>query len=511
MSSTETPPWATVRTGGLWWITLATFAVLYGLTGQRGIDWGDSGMFQLRVQRAEYTSPNGLALAHPLYIGLGQVAAAVPLGTLDARISFLSGLGMAVGLANLAVIVTMISENRLLAFLIAAMLGTAQTPWLLSTMAEVYTWTVAGLTAECYLLFRLARRPRWQTLAALAFVSGLGLSNHNLALLPLPAYGAFALSLVWRRRLHPAALLVAVVAYLLGAGPFLYLIAEEAARNRDIGGAIHGALFGNFKHAVLSVGFHWPYLKWNLCFLAMNFVGVLAPLAIVGVIRLRRLGFWLALGIGYITAIHVLFLIRYPRPDMFTFGLPSLTMAALLAAVGATVLAERSALLRRLTIAGLLLSIVVQPAAYASAPHLARAWGVSAKRNRQLPFRDDLRYWLVPWKHNENSAERFATAALRQAAPDGIILSDGTALCPLLLYRYRNREFRGVSLIDCFDPNVQSFLRTHGDRPIYLVAPGPTYTPKWLLSEAEITADGALCGLSFPQGVPPAVGQPLDR
>lgn len=497
----RTPP-ATARPAAsgttLWWATFAVFLVLYGLTCQRHADWGDSGMFQWRVQQADYTGPNRLAQAHPLYIALGRAMAAVPVGSLTTRISLLSGLGMAVALANLAVVAAMITGSRTTALLIAAMLGTAQTPWLLSTMAEVYTWTAAGLTAELYLLLRLVDRPSWRTLAALALVSGLGLSNHNLALLPLPAYAVVALLLLSRGRLPAGALLAAALAYLLGASPYLYLTAREAAQTGSIGEAIHSALFGNFRHAVLSVGFQGQYFNRNLCFLGMNFIGIFAPLAMVGLVCLHRLGRVLALSIAYITAIHVLFLIRYPRPDMFTFSLPSLVMLAVPAALGAAVLAEKSPRLRRLTTAGLLLSIAAQPAMYALGPHLARAAGVDAGRIRQLPFRDDLRYWLVPWKHNEDSARRFAAAALRQAAPDGTIIADGTPLYPLLLCQSQHRQFRSVTVVDCVDPELESLLHRRGAGPIYLVAPGPAYTPGWLLSQAEITPEGVLHRVRLP-------------
>lgn len=461
-------------------------------------------MFQLRVQQADYVGSNRLAQAHPLYIALGRTVAAIPLGSLTARIGFLSGLGMALALGNLAAIAAMLTGSRLIALLIAAMFATAQTPWLLSTMAEVYTWTAAGLTTEVYLLFRLVRRPCWQTLAALGLINGLGLSNHNLALLSLPAYVVLALTLVRRGRLSPTALFAALLAYLLGAGPYLYLIAREAIHTNSLGEAIHSALFGNFRHAVLSLGFHRQYLKWNLCFLGMNFISLLAPLAIVGLVHLRHLGRPLALSIGYITAVHVVFLIRYPRPDMFTFSLPSLTMLAVLAGLGAAVLAKKSPSLRRLTIVGLFLSIAVQPVAYAAGPYLARAMGINVSRIRQLPFRDDLRYWLVPWKHNEDSAARFVAAAFRQAAPDGIIIADGTALLPLLFFQnlHQNRRFQSVALVDSFDPELKSFLRARHDRPIYLVAPGPTYAPPWLLCQAENTADGVLYRVYSPEGLP---------
>jgi len=487
----------TAKTAALWCGTFVVFLILYTATCQRGVDWGDSGLFQLRVQQADFSGQRGLAQAHPLYIALAQVVAWIPVGSLAGRVSFFSGLGMALALANLAVLAARITQRRSAGFLIAAMLGTAHTPWLLSTFAEVYTWSVLGLTIELLLLLRLVDRPSWHTLTLLTLVSGLGFSLHNLALLPLPVYAGVTATLIYRGRMRASALPLAVLAYVAGASPYIWMIMCQARQTGSLGGAVHDALFGRFRSDVLSTGFHWQFLKWNLPFLAMNFLNLLGPLVIVGMVSLRRLGTMAACAIAAITVIEVAFVIRYCRPDMFTFSLPSLLMLAVIAAVGAGALMARSVWLRRLTFVGLVLSPVVQPAAYAAGPWLARAAGLKVSRIRQLPFRDDLRYWLVPWKHNEDSAERFARAALEQAAPDGIIVADATPLLPLEFYQNEHPRFRGVEVLSIGNPQLKSRLASAGGRRIYVVAPGPSYTPHWLLCEAEFFPEGVLHRVSF--------------
>ena len=44
------------------------FAVLYVFTAQRGVSWGDSGVFQLRILGNDQAGSSGLALAHPLFV-----------------------------------------------------------------------------------------------------------------------------------------------------------------------------------------------------------------------------------------------------------------------------------------------------------------------------------------------------------------------------------------------------------------------------------------------------------
>ena len=159
-----------------------------GPVAVQGVSWQDSGMFQWRTINGDYTGNLGLALSHPLYIAIGQLFLLIPIGALTAKLSFASGVGMAIALANLAVLATQLTGRRWIGVATASILSVMHTVWWLATITEVYTWNVAMLTGELLLLVNLIRSPRWQTAVALAFLNGLNLSVHNLALLSLPVY-----------------------------------------------------------------------------------------------------------------------------------------------------------------------------------------------------------------------------------------------------------------------------------------------------------------------------------
>ena len=449
-------------------------------------------MFQWRVLRGDYVGRLGLALAHPLYIAAGQVLRHVPVGTLPGRLNFFSGLGMAVALANLAAVVSVLAGRRWVGLMTAAVLAVTHTVWWLSTAAEVYTWSVAGLTAELWLLILLMRRPGWRPLAGLALVNGLGLCVHNFALLPLPVYAAVAIVLTLRRRLPAWSLGVAAAAWALGAGLYLDLIVQEAYRAGGVGAAVHSALFGKYVTQVTNVTHVSKNFAANLVLSGVNLFSVLTPLAVIGWIMMRRrLGAAITAALAAVTLIEVLFFVRYPVPDQFTFVLPTLVMLALAAGVGLSSLADASPQWRRAAIAACVVSIVAQPVLYALAPSALRAAGVKISRRRRLPFRDEARYWLVPWKHNEDSAGRFATAALQQAGPDGVILADSTATPPLLIVRRNNPGLQGVA-VQCqglplgdYDRDPRAFRAILGTRRLYVVSPEQEGLSRQLLADTE--------------------------
>jgi hypothetical protein len=436
-------------------------------------------MLQWRAWLGDFTGDLGLALAHPLYVAAAHLAGRLGGRNFAFAMNFFTGLGTAVALANLACVTAVVTGRRWIGLATSAMLGVAHTVWWLSTIVEAgYTWGIAGLTAELWLLVALLRRPRWQMLAALAFVNGLGLCVHNLALLPLPVYVVAAAVLAARKELPKRSLAAAAVAYVLGAGVYIGMIIELAARTGSIPGAIGSALFGDkslYAGAVLSTTGNWRFLKYNAVIGALNFVSLLLPLAVVGWIRLRRrLGGMLSAAIAAITLIEAIFVVRYPVPDQFMFLLPTLVMVALAAGVGAAVLAEASRRWRVIAIAACAISVVMPPVFCAAGPSLARAVGVNIERAQRAP-RDELRYWMVPWKHNEDSAERFAAAALKAAEPDGVIAANKTTAYVLMIVQRRDNVGRGVSvhfysqLLSSYKSNPKEFRRALGSRPLYLV------------------------------------------
>jgi hypothetical protein len=459
------------------WLAVAAVAMcVYAATAQRTVSWQDSGEFQWRCLTGDLAGTMGIARAHPLYVAVGTVIAKATGPAMPLALNAFSGLGMAIALATFAAVACRVSGSRLAALLTTALLGVCHTAWWLSTIAEVYTWSLAAFLCEIYLLLRLLEKPDWRWLALLALVNGLHLCVHNFALLGLPIHLAVVVMLLVRRRLPARALLPAIPAWLAGAGLYVGMTAHVAIDTGSVVAAIRSALVGDYASQVVNVGGVSKHLKANAALSAMNFINPLLPLAMVGWWRPRSWsGCGAAASIAALTIIHVVFFIRYPVPDQFTFILPSLMLIALAASVGMARLRERGGKWRVAMAAAMLVGVIAQPAVFAAAAESARRSG-AAQRQRQLPFRDEARYWLVPWKQNEDSAARFAWAALEQVEPGALIWPESTSVYPLLTFQRLHGlrpdasvQYNGHPLPETTAPDQLADLARH--QPLYIVAP----------------------------------------
>ena len=237
------------HTFGFWLLVFVAALLMYSLTTQGGVSWQDSGRFQWRILTGDYEDELNLALAHPLYIQAARLLTYVSSENIIRYVNSFSGLGMAVALANLALLIALMTGRKWIGLAVCGMLAVSHMVWWLSTIAEVYTWSVAGLTGELLALYYLLRRPKWQTLCVLALVNGLGLSVHNVALLSLPVYVGVTAILIHRRRLPGWSVIVAAGVYLVRAASFIAMIVESAAHSGDIAGTLHSAFLGGERFA----------------------------------------------------------------------------------------------------------------------------------------------------------------------------------------------------------------------------------------------------------------------
>jgi hypothetical protein len=228
---------------------------------------------------------------------------------------------------------------------------------------------------------------------------------------------------------------------------------------------------------------------------------LLSPLAILAVLGLaagwRLLDRPMRLALGAITAIEAVFVARYNVPDQFTFTLPLLMMLGVWAALGAAWLVDRRPGPARRVGALWLACIALQPALLWAAPHLARAVRPDMQREVNRPFRDELRYWLVPWKQDETSARQFAQAALRLAAPDGIIVPDSTTSYLLMVYQEQTGlapavavQHHGLPLPPMAD--ADGILQAAAGRAIFLVSPESHGLPLRLAALGQWVDEGVL-------------------
>ena len=461
-------------------VLLVGFTALYTATAQRDVSWQDHAIFQHRILHRDYAGTMGLALAHPMYILMQQAVLRIaPAGCELWALNAFSGLGMAIALANLSLLVHRLTGRWWAGAGIALMLSVAHTAWWLSTIVETYTWSLAGLSVECLLLVSLIRQPRWATLAGLALVSGWGWSIHNLALLPLPVHLTVMVYLMIRRRLPVWSVLPAVAAFGLGAAMYIGMIVARAS-SAGLPEAVHSALFGGYRDDVFGVG-TWAMVPYNLGLMALNGISLLPLLAVVGWLKFRRrLGGETALALAAITMIQVVFVVRYTVPDQFTFCLPALWMTGLAGGVGLAVLAETPGRWRTWAVAGVALSLVAGPAAYALLPRLVNAQSLPGRELKD--FRDEVRYWAMPWKHNEHSADRFAQTVWRQMKPvcdagnEPIILLGTTPLFPVVITQDMQRLCPRAQVQRDGRPlplkrDAHAIRRAAGTRPIYVLSP----------------------------------------
>ena len=411
------------------------FAVLYVLTAQRGVSWGDSGLFQRRIMDCDLTGSGGLALAHPLYVATAHlVTRFVPVSMQAWLINALSGLWGALAVGGMFACALRLAHSVRAAIIAAVSLGCAHMFWWLSSMSEVYTLSVLLLACEVYCLTTAIQKCSPLPLAVAFLANGVHFSVHNFALLSIPvevtaAVWLLAKTQAGRRSVAACTLGCGLVAWFAGASPILSLAVGRLSATGSIAATMTDILVGGYGSAVSGEsGAPLRVTLFNLALAAMSFTLPCWIAAARNVFfsgcRPRSKPRAEVLFLSAVLLVHFAFWIRYRVSDQATFVLPTLFMAILLA----------SPLFRNVrrpliwACATLASAIAVPCVATAvmssSADMLLRSRG-------ELPFRDDLRYFALPWKHDENSAMRFVAAAAKELPPGALLLVDSTVEGPL--------------------------------------------------------------------------------
>jgi hypothetical protein len=476
----------------VWLGVFIVSVVLYSCTAQRCFSWQDSGMFQWRILAGDNVGDLGLALAHPLYIIVAGWFTHLPFGDIAVKLNVFSGVGMAIALANTVFLVRSLTGKLWPGLAVAGIFAVMHTPWWLASITEVYTWNLAFFTLELLFFVKCIRQPKQSTAIGLFFAAGINWSIHNLALLALPVYFGVIIYLVVIRKLNAIVILSVIAAFIVGAGNYIYYIVLLALQEQSVFEAVRSALFGEYSEQVLNTEASWNFRLVNAGLFFLNFLNLIVPLALVGIFYMaRKMERVLFCSLGLIFVLEGIFAFRYPVPDQFTFILPTLLLLVVSAGFGMCFIAEDFNWIRRFLLIGVIFSIVASPFCYAIAPDLIKGAGFVFKRERERPFRDELRYWAVPWKHNESSAELFASAALSEAAPNGMIITDRTSYYPLLLVQKRGQKSPGVTIQpvlgseqDCSMAEYRNKLKAKG---VYAVLPDLALFPISVRSHVSFT------------------------
>ncbi|MBK7217263.1 MAG: DUF2723 domain-containing protein [Candidatus Promineofilum sp.] len=337
----------------------AALLPVYLLTMSSAVGRADTFEFQVVAPQLGIAHPTG----YPLYLLLGKLFSLLPLGTVAWRLNFASAV-----YATLAAVVVFrlaldLLRRPLAALVGAVALGFVPVYWSQAVVAEVYTLHALLVAVALWLMVRLVvddatRHPppatrhspsqRRKQVVALAFVIGLGLTNHvtSIFLLP-PALLAVALRLLHDRRsgrrdLTVRPLMRMVPVAIAFAAPLL-LYAYLPLRWRAVNGEAMGAARfvewvagGRFQGALQLMAWLRDPTRWAIVgrLLLDAWGWLLLAVALVGLVWLLwrewRAGVVLALAGGG----FAFYALNYYVPDLAVFLIPTHVVVAVLVAAG---------------------------------------------------------------------------------------------------------------------------------------------------------------------------------
>jgi hypothetical protein len=408
-----------------WLVVCAVALLLYAATANRGAQWQDSGVQQLRIVTGVIDNPHGLALTHPVQYWLGRLAIRLPEIAPAFAITLISSAAAAIAVANLSATIRLLTGSTPAAAISTAALALSHTFWQHATHTESYTLLAMFLTGEWLCLAAFAKSGKARFLLLTAFLNGLGLATHMLALLACPVNAAVFFWAARTQRCSRAAVGAGALLWLAGAAPYTGLAALRLFQTGDAVGVIHSAFFGEYAGDVLNVTVTLRDALLPFGYAAYNLPGLTIPLAVYGVftaLAKRADVRWLAMAYCAELLLYAAFVYRYSVPDQYSFFFPVYLLLAIFAGFGLARLTTIRGRLPRTLLALSALTAVWTPVVYVGTAAALRSAGVLKSMVGNKPYRDGYRSFFVPWGVGDNHADRLNEAVAALVGNDGIVL-----------------------------------------------------------------------------------------
>ncbi len=475
-------------------------AVLYFISCAAGPLWQDSGLIQYRIWHNDIEGFFGLALSHPLFYILAIAVKYIPLGEFAHRVNLISAFAAAITVANLFLLVRLWLGKNLPAVFAAITLALSHTFWRHASILETYTLWTALFTTELILLLQYTKTRRVVFLYWLSLLNGLAIAVHMLASITFLCYMIFIVALSVKKEIRLRHLAVIIFLWIVGALPYEYLIIKNMIQSGDIAGTLASAAFGNrWQSDVLNTAISAKIIKENFLYIFLNFPTPNILFFFAGCVALFKFGPRSAFTsvLLTLTLLFFVFAFRYTVVDRYAFFIPFYCMVSLFIGVGIHHLQICAGKKVLVTVVALLSLLPV--AVYAVAPTLAKKARLNLGTRDDIPYRNNYKYFLQPWKTTDDSAQRFATEALESVRPEAIIYADTTTVGPLLYMQQVKEKRPDVKIVSSVVnskgvPSFNAHTITHllATRPVYVVSRKANYCPSFVLENYDLVQAGPL-------------------
>jgi hypothetical protein len=311
--------------------------------------------------------------------------------------------------------------------------GVSHTFWFHSVTAEVYTLFAFLLLLSLYLFDLFERKTQFGYLVASVFVLGLGISNHLMAVLVIPAiliYLGITRGISLKGVLSPGKLLILGLAFLAGLSPYLVQFIRML-RIFPLSEALGPVVGSVFLQGLLSTTLNdlLTSLLTYVMYLLYQFIPLGLLIGVYGLLRGKKVSssLWAKLLAFYL--VFTIFGIFYRVTDQFAFFLISHVFFGIAIALGLKLLFVRFPVRQRYALyAAFGLLILVMPLFYSQVPQLAKRIGVTDQAfgipSIGTGTRFGLAYYLNPDKRTDTAAYKFGRDFFFSAPQDALVIAE---------------------------------------------------------------------------------------
>jgi hypothetical protein len=483
------------------YITVLLAAVaLYAATCAPGPLWQDSGVYQYRIWQNDIEGELGLALSHPLYHIIGIVVKYIPIGEFGYRINLISAISGAFAVANLFLFLRLWLKKNFPAILAAITLALSHTFWRHATIAEDYTMYAALLLTELLMLLQYVKTKRVVFLYLLGLVNGLAIATHMFASIAFVCYLVFLVILLAKKEIRFKDFGVIVGLWIIGAAPYEYLIIKNYIQTRDITATLASALFGNkWQSNVINTGLSARLIKENVILLAYNFPTPNVIFFFAGLYGLKTLSpsRYFKNILAALSALFFIFAFRYTVQDRYAFFIPFYCLSCIIIGAGFDFLIKPGD--QKILIYLVFIFAFLPIPVYIAAPVTAEKIQFKIPTRREIPYRNDYRWFLRPWRTGSDSPERFVNEIYDTVEKDAIIWADTTTVPPLLYAQHVKGKREDVKIISSImssegspEFNEQTIEKLLNEKAVYVVSPKSGYCPDFLLQRYSFVPSGII-------------------